>query len=108
MIKLSPFFMAFLGLIITLVFSCKPDDETPMEEPQECYRCTFNQLLPNDCSSAYVEEICVIGPHDSSLQLVLEVTEICDGEIVNVAEEINFLEAVLEELIAAGAECEEF
>jgi len=54
-----------------------------------------------------VYEVCILRPHEQSLQDVLEVKEICNGQ-EQVSEEIQFMEAFLDERMFEGASCEEF
>lgn len=102
--KFSNIFLAFLISITVLAVACSSDDDLN----QECYRCTYPQNPPTTCDSILVVEVCVLRPHESSLQMVLELTEKCNGQINNVSEDIDFLDNVLAEQQNAGATCEEF
>lgn len=78
---------------------------TPAEEEEiECHRCTYGAVPEEICNGALLYEICVLGPHESSFQVVLEITETCDGQSV-VSQEIGFLEDVLAIHVNDGAAC---
>lgn len=96
MVMMSTFFQA-----------CKKDDD---EEMQECYRCTYpiNANTMAVCDSLLTYEACVLGPHEQSLQMIIEISELCNGQVVRTMEDITFVEGFLAEQQNAGAQCEEF
>ncbi len=98
----------FLTVVLsTLFLACKKDDD---EEVQECYRCThpFNPQVFIVCDSLLTYEACVLGPHEQSLQMIIEITEFCNGQVVRTMEDIDFIENFLAEQQNAGAQCETF
>ena len=94
--------------VLAMLFNCKSDDDMKDSIDQECYRCTHMQGLQTSCDSVYVFEACVIRPHENSLQVVLEIIEICNGQVRDTTEAIRFVEGFLAEQQNAGANCEGF
>lgn len=91
-------------ILIVCSLACK---DSTTEEDLECFRCTYSNNLPSSCDMSLVYEVCILRPHEQSLQDVLEVKEICNGQ-EQVSEEIQFMEAFLDERMFEGASCEEF
>lgn len=62
--------------IMVLGISCKSDDEELVD--QKCYRCIYPENIQTNCDSMLIYEACVIRPHESSLQMIMEITEKCN------------------------------
>ena len=104
----SSFYLWFVVVAIAALFAaCKDDGEVDPDE-QECFRCIYDSQVQMICNSELTFEICVIGPHQSSLQSIMEIKEICDGQVTDFMEKIGFVEDVLELHQSGGAECESF
>ena len=100
----STFYFALILTAISSVFCCSPEEI----DNQECYRCNYVNNVQTICDSILVYESCIIRPHENSLQMVMEITEKCNGQITNTSEEIGFVEDFLSFHQNAGANCEEF
>lgn len=94
-------------VLISLCSNCASDDETD-QLPPECYRCTYGTIASAICDQGLIYEACVITPHQSSLQVILEITEICDGQIIRTSEDIGFMEDFVAIHQNDGASCEQF
>ena len=103
-----PMILTFVLLIFSIPFSsCGQDDENSSENENTCYRCNYENNLPEQCEDNLFYEICIIGFRENTTLAVMEIKEFC-GQDVNVTEQTGFIEDVLEQQLASGGDCQEF